>query len=58
MEEKIYCDECNDEMTEGYTIYDGLYHYCSEDCLYKDICKIDYEKIHDMGYAFWTTYQD
>lgn len=55
---KIYCDECNELMEDGYIIHDGLCTYCSEKCLHKNISKVDYEKLYDMGFAFWTTFED
>ena len=54
----VYCDECNGRIKDGYIIHDGLYHYCSEQCLYKNISKEDYKKLHDMGFAFWTTFEE
>lgn len=58
MENEIYCDECNKIMDEGYTIHDGLFHYCSNEYLYENISNVEYEKISDMGFAFWTTFED
>ena len=55
---RVYCTECNDEMTEGYEVHDGLYHYCKDECLYKNVSKEDYEKMYEIGYAFWTTFED
>lgn len=58
MENEIYCDECNEVMDEGYMIYDGIVNYCSDECLHTNISKEDYEKLYDMDYAFWTTFED
>lgn len=33
------CEYCNENMSEGYLVHDGLYHYCSDECLHKDISK-------------------
>lgn len=57
-EDKIYCNTCYDEMTEGYMIHDGMYHYCNDECLYKSMTELQYKTLHDMGYAFWTTFED
>ncbi|MGL5753002.1 MAG: hypothetical protein ACRCXT_20845 [Paraclostridium sp.] len=58
MENEIYCDECNENMEEGYIIYDGLYHYCSDKCLYKNINKKHYKYLHEQAFVFWTTFED
>lgn len=58
MENEIYCDECNEIMDEGYMIHDGIYHYCSDECLYKNISEEYYKKIYEQGFAFWTTFED
>ena len=55
---KIYCDECNEIMAEGYMINDGLEHYCSDKCLHENISKEDYEEIYEMGFALWTTFYE
>lgn len=57
MENEIYCDECNEVMESGYVIHDGLYHYCNEECLRKNIGDQEFKKIYDMGFAFWTTFE-
>ena len=57
-EDKIYCSKCDDYMTQGYTVHDGLDHYCSDKCLYKDISKEEYLYMYEQGYAFWTTFED
>ena len=45
-------------MDEGYTICDGLQHYCSDECLEKEITKGEYKWLYEEGYAFWTTFED
>lgn len=55
---KIYCDKCRKEMDEGYEFFDGLEHYCSNECLYSQVSKDEYKELHREGYAFWTTYED
>ncbi|MGL5714200.1 MAG: hypothetical protein ACRCX2_14365 [Paraclostridium sp.] len=55
---EIYCNECHNEMQEGYVIHDGLYHYCSDECLHKNITKDDYEYLYEQGFSFWTTFED
>lgn len=54
----IYCDECNEKMEEGYMIHDGIYHYCSDKCLYRNVNKKVYEHLYEQGFAFWTTFED
>lgn len=58
MDEKIYCTSCNREMKEGYTICDGIQHYCSDECLNTEITEEEYKELHEQGYGFWTTYED
>lgn len=55
---KIYCSNCKKVMDEGYTICDGLQHYCSDECLEKEITKGEYKWLYEEGYAFWTTFED
>ncbi len=55
---KIYCSKCGDDMTQGYTVNDGLDHYCSNECLYKDMSREEYLYMYEQGFAFWTTFED
>lgn len=57
-EDKIYCSKCGNDMIQGYTVHDGLYHYCSDECLHKDISKEEYLYMYEQGFAFWTTFED
>ena len=54
----IYCSKCGEEMSQGYNVHDGLYHYCSKECLNLDICDMEYDLLYEEGYAFWTTFED
>lgn len=54
----IFCDECNQEMLYGYVIHDGIEHYCSDECLHKNINEEGYKYLNQDGYAFWTTFED
>lgn len=55
---KIYCNKCGKEMTEGYTICDGVQHYCSDECLETEFSQDEYKVLYEEGYAFWTTFED
>ncbi|RDY22865.1 hypothetical protein CHF27_011125 [Romboutsia maritimum] len=59
MEENlIYCDKCNENMKDGYELHNGLYHYCSDECLFSEIDKEEYLELYKEGFAFWTTFEE
>lgn len=57
-EDEIRCSQCNEVMSEGYKVHDGLYHYCSNECLYTVMNEKEYLELHEEGDAFWTTFED
>lgn len=53
------CDECGQVMLEGYTI-EGRKHYCSDECLNKNVTPAEYEQLYDDGNgdSCWSTFYD
>ncbi len=56
-DDKRYCSECGNEMTQGYCINDGLEYYCNDDCLHKHYTQEEYDKMYDSDYAYWTEWE-
>jgi hypothetical protein len=49
------CEKCNTIMIEGYVAHDGEEYYCSDECLYKDWTKEDWEEAtKDDSSCYWT----
>lgn len=69
MESKFaaYCHECNTGMNEGYIIEGASEHYCSDDCLHKNVTPEDFREFHignkddddDIGdiQIYWTEWE-
>jgi len=51
------CDECGDEMFEGFVI-DGM-EYCSEECRDKNI-EVPYEELYELDpdSYYWTAWEE
>tara|TARA_R110002153_G_scaffold40683_7_gene116367 strand:- start:975 stop:1169 length:195 start_codon:yes stop_codon:yes gene_type:complete len=62
MTEYRKCDQCNVKMYEGYYIGADTgeeSYYCSDECLYKNYTKEQYEKMHyEDEHSFWTSFWD
>ena len=54
------CDECGRLMIEGYCIDDGAEHYCSEECLCKNMTMEEFDAMYDegRGTSYWTSWVD
>lgn len=54
---KRICTECGKEMLDGYVIFDGVYYYCSEECLHKNYTEEEYLELYDSDDAYWTIWE-
>lgn len=54
------CSECNQPMLDGYVIEGGLFYYCSETCLRKNMTEEEYLDLYDDGEgdSYWTIFLD
>jgi hypothetical protein len=54
------CDECGKGMREGYVIEGGVAHYCTDDCLHKNMTPAEFEELYDDGDgdSYWTEWDD
>lgn len=52
------CEKCGKVMREGYVIGDGLFYYCSKDCLEQDLTEEEYEEMYLMDNAYWTEFEE
>ena len=54
------CDVCGEPMLEGFIIYGGESHYCSEDCRRRIISDKEYIRQYNEwdSDTFWTTLWD
>lgn len=54
------CSECRKKMYEGYCIEDGLYYYCGDKCLEKNMTKSEFEELYNEGEgdSYWTEWED
>ena len=50
------CSECGHLMSDGYCIENGMYYYCSEECLHKNMSEEEFLKLYDNGNgdSYWT----
>lgn len=50
------CSECGHLMSDGYCIENGMYYYCSEECLHKNMSEEEFLKLYDDGNgdSYWT----
>ena len=49
------CNECNNDVWEGYYIYGN--YYCSDECRRKLISDKDWDKLYiDGGENYWSTF--
>ena len=55
-----FCDECGKLMVEGYCIEGGSEYYCSDECLYENYSKEEYEQLSEdeEGDTYYTTWED
>jgi hypothetical protein len=60
------CDNCGAGMNEGYVIEGANEHYCSDDCLHKNVSPDDFQQFyignmddHDIPdiQIYWTDWQ-
>ena len=49
-----FCSECGELMIDGYCISDGFEYFCSDECLYKNYSKEEYDKMYEEDDAYWT----
>ncbi len=54
------CTHCNNEMSEGYLIDNGLEYYCSDACLYSCYTEEEYLELYDNGDgdSYWTMWEE
>jgi hypothetical protein len=54
------CTQCDSQMSEGYCIDDGLKHYCSDECLEKNMTQEEFKKLYDdgNGSSYWTEWEE
>lgn len=52
------CNECKKEMLSGYCIDNGLEYYCSDNCLYKNYTKEQYNDLYENDIAYWTEWEE
>jgi hypothetical protein len=50
------CGEVN--FQQGYVIEDGLYYYCSDECLHHDFTNEEFEKAYEEDWAYYTEWED
>ena len=50
------CGEINFE--QGFVVEDGLYYYCSEECLHHDFTDDEWEKAYNEDWGYWTQWED
>ena len=50
------CGEVN--FQQGFVVEDGLYYYCSEECLHHDFTDEEWEKAYDEDWGYWTQWED
>ena len=50
------CGKVN--FTTGYCIDDGLYYYCSDNCLFMDFTEEEYLQAYDEDWAYYTEWED
>lgn len=47
------CDECKEEMYDGFVVEDSEY-YCNETCLHKHYTPEQYQEMYEEETAYWT----
>lgn len=52
------CSECAAIMTDGYCIYDGEEHYCSDECLHANYTSAEYEMMYKNDEAYYTEWEE
>ena len=54
------CSECGHLMDNGYCIENGIYYYCSEKCLHKNMSEEEFLKLYDDGNgdSYWTEWEE
>jgi hypothetical protein len=63
------CDECGNGMNEGYVIEGANEHYCSDECLHKNVTPDDFQNFYignmdddddDIGdiQIYWTEWEE
>ena len=45
-------------LLEGFCIDDGLYYYCSTDCLGHDYTPQEWDEAYNDGWGYWTQWDD
>lgn len=53
-----HCDECGQEMWEGYCIDNGRKYYCCADCLDKNYTEEEWEDLYASGDSYYTDWHD
>lgn len=48
------CSDCKEGMDSGYCIGDGEEYYCSDECLYNNYSKRQYNIMYNKNEAYWT----
>ena len=51
------CSHCNKLMIEGFIIGEGDEYYCSEDCLYQNLTKEEYNNMYEEDEAYYTEWE-
>lgn len=52
------CKKCGKAMSVGFCIGDGLEYYCSEECLYQDYSKAEYQELYENGDGYYTEWEE
>jgi len=54
------CDHCSKGMDDGYVVYGGEEHYCSDACLHKHYSKKEWKVMSDgdESECYWTEWDD
>lgn len=50
------CTACGAPMREGYCVDDGAEYYCSDTCLHENYLSFEWERMHEEGEGYWTTW--
>lgn len=52
------CTHCGKQMWVGYCIGNGDEYYCSDECLYANYSKQEYNEMYKSDCAYWTEWED
>lgn len=54
-----FCSQCRRRMNEGYCIDNGMFYYCSDECLQMVMTMDEYLELYDdgEGTSYWTEWE-